>query len=1131
MKLKLTPTAVRVLEARYLQKKGSKIIEKPEKLFERVASNIAQAEKLYNDDPEIAFHVFYDLMTSLDFLPNSPTMMNAGLPLQQLSACFVLPVGDSMESIFTTLKHTALIHKSGGGTGFSFSRIRPRNDFVHVTGGIASGPISFIKVFDSATEVIKQGGKRRGANMGILNIDHPDIMDFLTAKDKEGEIANFNLSVAATDRFMDALHKNKDYTLINPRNNRAVKKLKAKEVFERIANQAWKNGEPGIIFIDRINAKNPTPHVGLIESTNPCFHKDTLISTENGLEKIEDIYNRTGKIVIPVDKRVKGEKIKRNGREYYKNGLDYRKARVIKTGSKQTINLIFNNGQSLKVTPEHRILTETGFKEARHLLKDDKILIQSGKGRFADNDNLGRDMGFVLGWLTGDGWLTSDQKVVGMVSGPFEFYILQKITAILGKGIVNKRKNGIFQLLYKRKEIVEKIKMSGILSVKAHLKRVPCSIFTATEETVAGFIDGLFSSDGTVNYIDESHRDIRLSSSSYELIQDTQLLLLNCGIFSRIYDRTKKNQMQFPYITIEGESREYTSKPYYELIVTGNNLVSFNKFIGNLTNQDKNQKLKAIARPSRKTEKFMVKLERIEEGEEVDVYDVQEKDTHSLIAQGIVCHNCGEQPLLPYESCNLGSINLANMVKEGNINWNRLEKVVKHSVWFLDNVIDMNKYPIPEIAEMTLVNRKIGLGVMGWADMLIKLKMRYDSKEAIILAEKVMKFIKTKGVEQSVKIAEKRGTFRNWKGSTWDRKNIKIRNATITTIAPTGSISIIAGCSSGIEPLFALGFLRKISIGEFKELHPLFEKIARERKFFSEELKDRIIEKGSVKDIDEIPEDVKKLFITAMDVSPEWHIRIQGAFQKYTDNAVSKTINLPSESTVEDIKRSYLLAFKLGCKGITVYRDKSRDTQVLSAGRKDEQKEGKSQKLSPRQRPMYTQGITIRVQTSCGNMYVTINEDESGLCEVFATLGKTGGCPGAQTEAIARLISLSLRSGIDVKSVIKELRGIRCPSPCRMKEGLVLSCPDAIGIALTTYIKEIRPETNNGNGIKIDTLRINNMDVKQFFKEASDLKKTSDKFIAGHNDKNPLLCPDCGSTMFIAEGCSVCTVCGFSKCS
>ncbi len=774
-KLKLSKTARKILESRYLKKENNKVLETPEQMFERVAKNIALAEKNYNpENYDRAVETFYNLMADLNFLPNSPTLMNAGLPLQQLSACFVLPIDDSMDSIFEVLKHTAIIHKSGGGTGFSFSRLRPTNDAVQKTGGVASGPISFMKVYDAATDVIKQGGKRRGANMGILRVDHPDIMDFITAKTTEGFLSNFNISVAATDEFIKAIKKHSKYDLINPRTGEKTAELDANEVFEKMIYQAWKNGEPGMVFLDIINKFNPTPNIGEIESTNPC----------------------------------------------------------------------------------------------------------------------------------------------------------------------------------------------------------------------------------------------------------------------------------------------------------------------------------------------------------------------------------GEQPLLPYESCNLGSINLSNMVTDKKINWDLLEQTTKDSVWFLDNVIDMNKFPIPEIEKQTKGNRKIGLGVMGWADMLIKLNIKYNSKEAIKLAEKIMKFINEAGINKSVELAEKRGTFPNWKSSLWDKKGIALRNATITTIAPTGTISIIAGASSGIEPLFALGYLRKISLGEFVEIHPLFEETAKQRGFYSEELMNRIIKEGTLKNIDEIPDDIKNIFITTMDVSTEWHIKTQAAFQKYVDNAVSKTINMPSTSTIEDVKKAYLLAYDLGCKGITVYRDKSRQEQVLNIGNKEtsipetntpiSQTSIVKNVLEPRKRPAYTHGVTIKVKTGCGNMYVTINEDEKGLCEVFAQLGKTGGCPASQTEAIARLVSLSLRSNIDAKSIIRELRGIRCPSPFRMKEGWVLSCPDAIGIALETYLNEFQ-KNGNSDSLKVKKidLNISNNSVEQFIKSSKELKKENSKEngFSQITETTPSICPECGSTMVFAEGCAICPICGFSKCS
>lgn len=744
-KIPLTENAIRVLERRYLKKNDKgKVIEKPEDMFHRVAENLAQADLVYdkNADVEKIKAEFYDAMTKLEFLPNSPTLFNAGRELQELSACFVLPIEDSMGSIFETIKNTALIHKSGGGTGFSFSRIRPKNDVVKSTKGVSSGPISFMTVFDAATETIKQGGTRRGANMAILRVDHPDIMEFITCKEDNDRLNNFNISVGITEDFMKAVQNNKNYDLINPRTNQIVESLSAKKVFDKIAEMAWKNGEPGIVFLDRLNRDNPTPKLGEIESTNPC----------------------------------------------------------------------------------------------------------------------------------------------------------------------------------------------------------------------------------------------------------------------------------------------------------------------------------------------------------------------------------GEQPLLPYESCNLGSIDVSRMIYDGQIDWEKLEKTVRTAVHFLDNVIIMNKFPLEKIKEMTEANRKIGLGVMGFADMLIKLNIPYNSNEGIEIAEKLMSFIQEKARKMSAELAKKRGPFPNFEDSIYNNPNQpKLRNATTTTIAPTGSIGIIAGCSSGIEPLFAISYIRAnvLNDEELVEVNPLFEKKAKDEGFYSTELMMKIAKKGSVAGMEEVPKDVQKIFVTAHDISPEWHIRMQAAFQKYVDNAVSKTVNFPNNATTKDMKKVYILAYELGCKGVTVYRDGSREKQVLNIGKV----KGKGQPvIKPRPRPQVMQGTTMRIETGCGKLYVTINEDDQGLFEIFAQMGKSGGCAMSQTEAIARLISLALRAGVDTEAILKQLRGIRCPAPLLTKGGVVLSCPDAMSKAIERHIKKKR-----------------DYGPEEIISEAT----TLDNFVEDREGSNVVgVCPDCGGPLIFEEGCAKCLnrSCGYTKC-
>jgi ribonucleoside-diphosphate reductase alpha chain len=745
--LKLTENALIVLEKRYLQKDGQgNVIETPEELFHRVSSYIASAELVFDKSASVAEWEakFYNLMTSLEFLPNSPTLMNAGRELGQLSACFVLPIEDTMESIFDAVKYTALIHKSGGGTGFSFSRIRPKKDRVGSTGGVASGPVSFMRAFDTATDVIKQGGMRRGANMGILNIDHPDILEFISSKEDLKAFTNFNISVAITDSFMKAVEGNKDYDLVNPHSKEVVGRLNAGEVFGKIVDMAWRTGDPGIIFLDRINEFNSTPNLGKIESTNPC----------------------------------------------------------------------------------------------------------------------------------------------------------------------------------------------------------------------------------------------------------------------------------------------------------------------------------------------------------------------------------GEQPLLPYESCNLGSINLSRMIKRINshseIDFDKLREVIRLAVRFLDDVIEVNKYPLDLIEKMTRKTRKIGLGIMGFADMLIQMQIPYNSDRALETAERVMRLISEEATKESESLGRSRGTFPAFHGSTYDTNNgPKVRNANRTTIAPTGTLSIIAGCSSGIEPIFALSYFRHILDGQtLIEVNPYFEEEAKKDSFYSADLMQKLAEGEKLHDIPSVPDRVKDVFVTSHDISPEWHVKIQAAFQKYTDSAVSKTVNLPHEATIEDVKNVYLMAYKLGLKGITIYRDRSRDSQVLNTGQKEPVKEKEKEadreaeaeaRLSPRQRPKITRGITERVTTGCGYIYITVNFDDKGICEVFSSLGKAGGCASAQLEATSRLISLVFRSGIDVSSVIKQLRAIRCPSVSWEHGRAILSCADAIGSVLEKYVKKDE-----------DTVPM--------------------QHISQPTGSSTGQCPDCGNLLVYQEGCHICPSCGYTKC-
>ena len=769
----LTPNAEVVLDRRYLSKdREGNILEDSEGMFRRVAINLSQADLNYDTSEakrQATEEEFYQAMRRLELLPNSPTLMNAGRELQQLSACFVLPVEDTLESIFSTVRQTALIHKSGGGTGFSFSRLRPAGDVVGSTGGVASGPVSFIRAFDTATDVVKQGGTRRGANMGILHVTHPDILDFIKSKEDGQNLTNFNISVAVTEDFMERVTQGGDYDLINPRTGLVTKSLNARDVFDKLVDMAWKTGDPGLVFLDLINRDNPNPQLGAIESTNPC----------------------------------------------------------------------------------------------------------------------------------------------------------------------------------------------------------------------------------------------------------------------------------------------------------------------------------------------------------------------------------GEQPLLPFESCNLASINLARMVRYTGgpneagmvIDWERMTRVVGTAVHLLDNVIDMNHYPIPEIEEMSKKTRRIGLGVMGFADLLIQLGIRYDSEEALEVAEQVMSHIQEETHKASSQLAQHRDVFGAWQESAYNRlgptgEANAMRNSAPTTIAPTGTISIIAGASSGIEPLFALSYVRNVMDNtRLVEGYPYLEAVAKYEGFHSAELMEHLAEKGSLSRLDEglnVPQWVKDIFRTSHDISPEWHVRMQAAFQKYTDNAVSKTINFPHDAAVADVRTAYMMAHELGCKGITIYRDGSKADQVLSTGETGKlsvsvgaDESEPAMPRAPRRRPQTTQGVTERLRTGHGNMYVTINFDEEGRpFEVFGTLGKSGGCDSAQLEAISRLVSLALRSGVDPQNVIDQLKGITC-CPAWDEGILVHSSPDAVALAL-----ERHPDIVGAEG------------VARPAGEAVQLKLGPGAGSEGNgNGYYPARkCPDCNTPVIYQEGCLMCVSCGWNKC-
>lgn len=1182
--MNLTENAVKVLERRYLAKdETGKLLENPEEMFKRVAKAVAKADKPYATASELKTieKEFFEMLTKLEFLPNSPTLMNAGRPLGQLSACFVLPVEDTMEGIFDSIKNAALIHKSGGGTGFSFSRLRAKGASVNSTGGIASGPISFMKVFNAATEAVKQGGTRRGANMGILRVDHPDIREFITCKQDNKDITNFNISVAVTEKFMQAAEKGLMYDLIDPKSGKAVRQENAAEIFDMIVNNAWRNGEPGIIFIDRLNQDNVTPELGAIESTNPCVTGDTWVLTEEGPKQVRNILGRQICIAL-------------NGR-FYKT----EKEGFFRTGTRPVIRISTDRGYELTLTKDHlvRVASEmSGFriceewKTAGELKPGDRIILSDNRGLEWEGKD-GYEKGYLLGLLSGAETLEKENGIISEWG--------KDIRGFIGFGPAIGEMNEDRPRTATLRELAEEYGM------RPGNKKISKEIEKTGYDFHRGFIRGLFDRDGTVTGSQGKDLSVRLRRSDADCLKAVQRMLHRMGIASSVYLNSKQ-EISEAMPDGKGGQKLCKTEPVHELAITGDNLFVFSEKVG-FSSAEEQKRLKqnlASYKLALNRERFVAEVTGRAELGQREVYDVQVPGVNAFDANGVYIHNCGEQPLLPYEACNLGSINLSILTKNSggavDVDYDRLGGIVRKAVHFLDNVIDVNKYPLPQIGEMTRGTRKIGLGVMGWADMLFKLNIPYNSQKAINLAEKLMHFIKDEARKASIKLAEQKGVFPYFEKSIYKDLGVRVRNATVTTIAPTGTLSIIAGCSSGIEPLFAISYIRNVMDNdELIEVNPVFKETASAEGFYSDDLMRRIARKGSIKDFPEIPDKVREVFVTAHDITPEWHVRMQASFQKYTDNAVSKTVNLCRGATRDDVKAVFELAYKTFCKGVTIYRDGSRDMQVLNIGKvrsanvyrdgsrgmaelnmaKVREKAGESEeeaadietsektpRISPRPRPDITTGFTEKVRIGCGNLYITVNYDEQGICEVFTNTGRAGGCP-SQSEATSRLVSIALRSGIDARSIVEQLKGIRCPSTIRQKDLKVLSCPDAIGRLIEKVYNlqnghgngkaggEDSDGNGNDNGSGGDDRGLNggNADGNGNGNDSGDDgdNNGSDKVSRnstvndncedaaknindGGENINDLLhiskCPECGKQVEHEGGCVICRHCGFSKC-
>ena len=1113
--------AVKVLRRRYVMKdlKGQPI-EQPNEIFPRVAQNLSQAEQTYNKNSPAkstkrvleAEEEFFNVMVQHLFLPNSPTLMNAGARLQQLSACFVLPVEDSLSAIFQSVKETALIHQSGGGTGFSFARLRPNNDIVGSTGGVASGPVGFIRVFDTATDVVKQGGTRRGANMAVLRVDHPDILEFIHAKDSGDTLENFNISVAVTDTFMKAVIEDGSYDLINPRDQSVVGQYRALEIWRQIVDSAHLTGDPGLIFIDTINATNPNPHLGPIEAVNPCVTGDTIVYTASGLRPIEELLAESQFHDIATDGR-------------FQAGHFNLSTAVMQSGVKPIYRLTTQEGYQLRLTADHKVMTTRGWVPASDLHEGDLIHIANSGGGFGTQGD--EETGTVLGWLIADGTVHGSQEPGACLDFYGEKRQLVEPFTLMVNDIIHRPANarhihvGATAVIDRDLETVKSTRLAALASnhglTPGNKHHVPTSVLQGTQQMQAAFLRALFTADGTVLANTEKGACIRLSSSYEQLLHGVQNLLLNFGIAARLYmDRYPAKMKAMP--NGKGGHSPYQTRANHELHIGRENAARFRDQVGFML-QSKQDKLENALNSYERgpyKESFTARFKSLDyEGEE-PVYDLTEPNSHSFIANGIVVSNCGEQPLLPNEACNLGSINLARMVSypengPQEINWDLLEKVCHTAVHMLDNVIDMNRFPTEPVRKVTQSTRRIGVGVMGTADMLVQLGLPYDSEEARELAGQLMKFINDKVHDASRKLASSRGAYPEQRVPDTSDHNHAIRNTAPTTIAPTGTISIIANASSGIEPLFALAYTRNVmDQTKLAEVNPYFLAAAKAHGFYSEEVMEHVARTGSIQDTN-LPQWAKDVFKTAQDISPQDHVLMQAAFQEHVENGVSKTINFPNHATKADIQDAYLLAYNTKCKGITVYRDGSKAGQVLSTGNTSmtQPETTVNGRVQARQRPRTMTGTTERVRTAHGNVYVTINRDDSlDPFELFCQVGKAGSCDSAQIEAISRMISLALRANIDPTEIITNLRGITC---CvTWDQGTrVNSIPDAIAQVLHHVVEPLANATNE------ETYTI--------------------PLIPDQRQEYPrpqVLCPDCQSPTIFQEGCQSCTApgCGWNKC-
>ncbi len=1280
---------------------------------------------------------FQEAMERLSFIPNSPTLMNAGDELQQLSACFVDSPADDMQDIHETAKEAAEVFQSGGGMGYAFWKLRPYGDPVGSTGGIASGPITFMRTFDQMCQTVAQGGTRRGAQMGVMRVSHPDVIQFIHAKNKdvslahtlrlndpddythtsftealdeareliddegrvpehlrnaaEGHLSNFNISVGISHDFMEALENGEDFTFTNPRTGEPhvategtkeiyerfglgeyvevgeVLSVPADEIWERMLEGAYENGEPGVIYLDRVNDEHSFdveehPDHEML-ATNPCVTGDTLISTDNGLVPAEELYESGVATDVVVDGRLTDETVKEASSVY-------------KTGEKHVYKLTTEEGYEIRLTADHRVMTDDGWVEAENLDDGDTVHIQNTKGGFGIHG--ASEEGRVLGWLVGDGHLKHGEKraVLSFYDEDTEVSeeFADDVNAVVREPVGNADYEicvseiprsddcpggGALEQRIRSERLYEVAEEAGLVKDKLS---VPDTVMRGSEEMARGFLRALFSADGSVQGNAEKGVSVRLTSTDEGMLKDVQRLLLNFGIFSRLYEeRHESGTKELP--DANGGTAEYEVQADHDLVISRDSLVRFRDEIGFLLDE-KNEALDAkLAEYDRGpyADSFEATVESVEHDGHEAVYDLTEPDTHSFIGNGVVVHNCGEQPLEEYEACNLGHINLSTLVArdapdwrdwydahgdeyasledavnaflDEALDWDEFNDRIDTGTRFLENVVTMSDFPIDEIEEKVAEMRKIGLGIMGLAQMYVQTGIRYGSDEANEVARQVMRHINHESKRTSHDLARERGVFDEWHKSKyadpteyadWFEKQTgesaddwedgyPVRNHNTTTIAPTGTTSMIGNTTGGCEPIYNVAYYKNVSDdvqGDemLVEFDDYFLRVLRANDIDVDAVKEEAQEQmaanefDGVEGLETVPDRIGELFVTTGDLSAKEHAGVQVACQEGVDSAISKTVNAPNDSTVEDAKEVFEYIYRHGGKGVTYYRDGTRSKQVLTtrADNKDsaddidpveevrdmlaegelsvdELTEGvegvdltdadtaeaggetpttadtdpstaetngtteteapkRGDEFAPRPRPDTITGATQKVETGYGGLYVTINEDDRGMFEVFARIGKSGGYTASFTEGIARLTSLCLRSGIPPEQVVEQLEGIRSPKVTFDRGEQVHSVPDAMAKAMTRYMEgETRPQQ-----ARLPLTEEEEKEERQAESDGGTATVSADATTPSGSDtsdvqqiidqgRNPE-CPDCGSMLVYTEGCVKCNDCGYSEC-